>query len=312
MDARTKQIWKGLVSFANAGTIESAAKNLQRTVTAYMPWFSQHDPFNLLGEFTAVDWDAAAAEYQSPVRTVLHWACSPKSEVDAETETVAHPRESLEPQAFPFLREHAAHIGGLDFGEVPYVKEPPEPKPDASAEEVKSYENSMEQHRESMKYWRRDGKLRDDSLLRYRSITRSYKDVADPICEFICIEIQKFTDGEYDRPTPIFACPRCGKLVMPERVGRKKFCSECTDKARAEQHRKKQSPNEATDYHWLNALVKDLEHEPPNRIKMRLQNAKIRKRIEEISKRQRTSAKCKNLLGRLKQWRAIRVPGGFR
>ena len=297
MDARTKRIWGGLVSFANAGTVPNAAKELRRTVTDYVPWFLQADPFELLADMDEEQWLKAAAEYQPSAQALLRWLCSTPNSAE---------RDSLRPQALSFLRKHAEHVGGAYLAEVDYVEEP---KPDA---EGKFDPEKLEQHEESMKYWTRTGKARDDSPLGIYTISKHYKDVADPICEFICYEYLKFRNGQYKKSVPIFACPQCAKFVMPKRIGTKKFCSDCSDKARAEQHRKKAAPGEGKDYQYLYRLVGDLEHEPPNVIKMRLQNAKIRKRIGEISNRQRTSAKCKKLLGRLKQWRAIRVRGGFR
>src|SRR5260370_34727520 len=104
MNAHTKGIWSGLVSFANAGTVEGAAKELHRTVTDYMPWFSQRDPFGLLSdEFFPVNWKAAAAANQSPAQNLIRWVCSPKYAVDADTGTVIHPRDSLTAEVDAFL-----------------------------------------------------------------------------------------------------------------------------------------------------------------------------------------------------------------
>src|SRR5260370_27090767 len=180
------------------------------------------------------------------------------------------------------------HVGGIQFEEVPYVEEP---KPNAPSEEVA-------RHQESMKFWTSIGKIKDDSPLGAFAITRRYKDLADPICDFICAELQKFRDGEYEQPVPIFACPHCTKFVMPKRIGKKKFCSDCSNKARAEQYREKAPLDEAGDYQWLYRL----ERENPRGRGMKIKKPKNKKRSGDIKQRQlqNQSARCRSGIAKLK------------
>jgi hypothetical protein len=140
----------------------------------------------------------------------------------------------------------------------------------------------------------------EDSLPLGLSIpSRGYGDIADPICDFVCTEYEKYLNREVSRKdkkaaplTPIFVCPRCNKLVMPERIGRRQFCSACSDQARAEKYRLKASPDEARDYQWLYRRLK----EDPGALKMRLRQPKVGRRLTEIKSRQKNSSRCQQLL----------------
>src|SRR6266566_4835254 len=61
-------------------------------------------------------------------------------------------------------------------------------------------------------------------------------------------------DKEPPPVVPVFVCPRCNKLVMPERSGRKQYCSICTDQARTEKYRENAPADEGRDYQWLYRL----------------------------------------------------------
>ena len=102
--------------------------------------------------------------------------------------------------------------------------------------------------------------------------SKGYKDLADPICDFLTSEYEKYLNREVSRKdkkapplVPIFACPICDKLVMPKRIGRRYACSDCSERARAEKYRQKASPHEARDYAWLNRLL----HQEPGVRKLR-------------------------------------------
>lgn len=260
-----------------ADTGLAAAKQLRRTVADYLPWAVRAAPLGLLGVFMSDEnFLKQAVEYQPSVDALLRWLCSaPKSSE----------RESLRMQAFGFLREHTEHIGGVHLVEVEY-SEPKLDDPEAPAE--------------SMKYWSRDGKVKDESPLGVYKVCRDYRDLADPICEFVSNEHQKFRDGGYKKPIPIFVCPSCNKLVMPERVGKKQFCSSCSDQARAERYRKKAPPDELRDYQYLRRLKVDLQGEKPAVRTMRLKNPHIRRRVNQIKKRMQTSPRCQNLVREMK------------
>jgi hypothetical protein len=57
-----------------------------------------------------------------------------------------------------------------------------------------------------------------------------YKTVMSPICKFILDHVEQYHDGtiDLDEAVPIGQCerPGCGKFFVPERTGKKKFCSQ--------------------------------------------------------------------------------------
>ena len=61
--------------------------------------------------------------------------------------------------------------------------------------------------------------------------SKKYLDGADPIVDFVLSELERIRkDG---KPLPIVLCarPGCGKIVVSERVGRRKYCDGCKDAA---------------------------------------------------------------------------------
>lgn len=137
------------------------------------------------------------------------------------------------------------------------------------------------------------------SPLGIRVPAKDYEDLADPICDFLLTEYQKYYAKEYVRRdkdpaplVPIFICPRCDQLALAERVGRKKYCSKCSEQARSEKYRQGASPNEGRDYQFLHRLKK---MDPALR-KARLRQPKVKDRIAEIKARQKDSRRCQRLL----------------
>jgi len=254
LDKRTRQIWRGLVGYANTD-LESntnALKNLAGTLFESMPWMARNplgladyakaaslesdtnamknfatdlagsieipsrmesrvgDPFRFtdVPEMIAVQinpdvlqkineakqqatssccktekeladqFRQQAVKYQLQLRRLLTWLSNPKRNAKDR------------PLAFEFLSEHTRHIvferGNPAFG--------PE--------------------EEQARYFTPEGNLRDDFPHR----TRFYKDIADPICDFI--------QGEHElgRDAPIHICkrPGCGNLVV--RFKKKEYC----------------------------------------------------------------------------------------
>lgn len=298
MDKRSKRIWRWLVNYVNASSISHAeGKEFQRIVTDCMPWVAVNDPLGLFAitrvaspeGVTGWVW-AEAARYQHSFQMLFRWLCSaPKSEE----------RNSLEKAALGFLLEHTGHIGANRLTQVEYISEP-------KRDEQGDYDpDELEHYEESKRYWTLDGKARDDSPLGTYSPGKEYEDFADPICDFICEEYQKFRKGQYKNRhsnksffVPIFVCPSCSKFVMPERIGKKKFCSECSDKARAERYRRKAPPDENRDYQFLYRLRLALKGSTPAYRTMRLKNPTVRKRISDIKKRE--SPRCKSLIDEMK------------
>jgi hypothetical protein len=78
--------------------------------------------------------------------------------------------------------------------------------------------------------------------------SKNYQDIADPICDFILNELERITKD--DRQVPICGCegPSCNKLIMPERIGKGRFCS---DACKSAHYRRKNSPSASNDYQWL-------------------------------------------------------------
>jgi hypothetical protein len=132
--------------------------------------------------------------------------------------------------------------------------------------------------------------------------SKDYQDFADPICDFVLSEYQRHCDREYSRRDrkprqwpPIFVCPRCEQLVMPKRVGRRKYCSDCSDLARAQKYRDKASPGEGRDYQWLYRLL-GKERGLRNAF---LRIEKNQERLKQIKFRQKTSSRCRRLMERM-------------
>ena len=122
-----------------------------------------------------------------------------------------------------------------------------------------------------------NGKLKDVSFLGWFAGTRSYRDIADPILEFLLAEHNKFLDKEYKEPIPVIVCsnPGCDKLVMPERIGKRKFCSE---DCKAANHKRNIPQKERTDYQWLYRLRK----KPVGLIRKALRSEENQERFRSI------------------------------
>jgi hypothetical protein len=276
---KIRRIWAGLVSYANGATTKPG--EIRRIIADCMPWVAAVEPFGLLDPI----WPdenllRQAAEYRPSIDALLRWLCSAKSEE----------RDKLDGQVLSFLREHTQHIGGMRLKEVFYNP--------ADVEKLNYTPAELEHLKEVHdRYWA-DWK---NSPLGILTPSKEYYDIADPICDFVLSEYQKSRNREQSRKdkkpvpvVPIFVCPNpaCKKLVMPERTGRKKYCSDCSDHARAEKYRKKASPNENRDYQWLYRL----KHTESTLRKVRLRDPKVRGRLKEIKASQPHSSRCQNLI----------------
>jgi hypothetical protein len=214
-------------------------------------------------------------------------------------------RNSLRESAFRFLREHEDHIRGLVLREFRYEQEylrnlnySPE-----ELEVFKQQTKRVSNQAQSEIYHRGQSTLvGEDSLpLGVWVPSRGYKDLADPICDFLSSEYQRYLNRDLSRKdkaatplVPIFVCPRCKKLVMPKRVGRRRYCSECSDRARAERYRRNASPDEGRDYAWLNRLL----HQELGVRKTRRGQRKVQERISPIKgnvkRHSSPSARCRH------------------
>ena len=252
LDKRTKQIWRGLVDYANAD-LESntnALKHLAGTLFESMPWMARNplgladyaeaasleserrnevrdlaegvfaipseiecrvrDPFSFtdVPEMIAVQitrdalqkinkakqqgtssrcktekeladqFRQQAVQYQLQLRQLLTWLSNPQRNAKDR------------PLAFEFLSEHMRHIV-FERGDPAFGPE-----------------------EEQSRYFTPVGNLKDDFPHR----TLFYKDIADPICDFI----QREHELGRDAPTRICKRPGCGNLVA--RFKKKEYC----------------------------------------------------------------------------------------
>lgn len=221
MTNRIKRIWRGLVVYANANLQSDSGTLavLADTILECMPWSTKTATFEYVAELArsykteptgrTADWfREKAIGYQPEIRRLLSWLCDPKQGKDCR------------PAAFDFLTTHMEHIG---FTRADPAFDPTRP--------------------ESTRYWKSDGEPKDDFPHR----TLRYEDLADPICDFILNEHERYHDEEYERArkskftgiAPIRFCdrPACDNLFMPERLGRKKYCSDVCRASRDQEER---------------------------------------------------------------------------
>jgi len=292
MDNRTKLIWAGLVKYANG---DATGMEIGSTLAACMGWVSVVAPFGLFDWIGKTDLNTKAEEYRSGVDILLRFLCSrPKS---AE-------RASLRVPALNFLFDHGQHIGALGITEMSYNERVDKTLQNFgyTPTERTTFKEQSDRIWESAQYRPRGwhGIAGTDWLpLGIKVPTREYQDLADPICDFLMSEYQKYLNGESSRidkkpppVVPIFVCPRCNKLVMPERTGRKKYCSVCTDAARAEKYRQNAPDAESRDYQWLYRL----RHKEPALRKIFLRNEKNQGRLKQVKSRQKDSSRCQRLI----------------
>jgi hypothetical protein len=292
MDARTKRAWTGLVNFANGNATNA---DIGATVAACMGWVSAVAGFGLFDWIGTTDLITQAEEYRSGVDILLRFLCSRAESAE---------RTSLASSARSFLFEHGQHIGAMHLTEIIYNE-----RVDKSLQNFGYTPSERETFKEqsnriwaNAKYTPRGHHtaVGTDLLpLGNKAPTRDYQDLADPICDFLMAEYQKYLnrlptrrDKEPPPVVPIFVCPRCNKLVMPERTGKKTYCSICTDSARAEKYRQHAPAAEGRDYQWLYRL----RSKNPGSRQVFLRNQKNRDRLKQVKLRQKESSRCQGLL----------------
>ena len=213
MAASNKQIWRGLVDYANAHDLESNSetlKNFATTLFNSMPWMAGTN-FGSIGDVPEMIAQVAnpddlrkfsgdkkpapwvvftserqlenqfrqqAIEYQPQVRQLLRWLSDRKQNV----QDTRH--------AFAFLREHMKHIE-FQRGDPAFAPE-----------------------EEEFRYFTPRGDLKDDFPHR----TLFYKDAADVICDFV----QREHEPGKDVPIRICKRPGCGNLVT--QFKKRQFC----------------------------------------------------------------------------------------
>lgn len=218
-DSRTNKIWRGLVGYVNATDLESngdTLKSLADTLLDCMHWMARNPYGNDTDDVPAmlavqispdVLWGTVegrkgpvwlyleseeelahkfrrqAIEYKPQIHRLLNWLSDPKNNMEDR------------PFSFSFLLNHAKHME-FQSGEPAYAPE----------EEAPRYWKPVH-------HWAPSGKLIDETFeLKddFPHRTRAYKDIADPICDFIQ------TQHELGRGIPIQVCkrPGCGSLVI--------------------------------------------------------------------------------------------------
>jgi hypothetical protein len=296
LDNKTRRIWAGLVGYAN-GT--ATANKIRATIVDCAGWIAATMPSEVLDPMVFEgDLSKQAEAYRPAVKILLRFLCSaPKSEE----------RNSLKDPAIAFLLEHGGHIQGRVFREAHFTEEHLR-NLNYTPNELESFRKQIKRYFNQAQYWEnyrgQPMAVGEDILpLGLLLPSRGYKDFADPICDFLSSEYEKYLNREVSRKdkktspiVPIFACPKCNKLVMPKRVGRRHHCSECSDRARAEKYRQKASPDEGRDYAWLNRLL----HQEPGVRKTRQGQRKVQERVSEIKSRQKNSRRCQRLLQALR------------
>jgi hypothetical protein len=293
MDEKTRRIWAGLVSYAN-GT--ATPVEIKVTIADCMGWVAATLPADVFDLAFTMEQDLPkqAEKYRPAIEMVLRFLCSePKS----------NERNSLRIQALNFLREHGEHIRGQVFREATFSLENLG-HVNYSSDELEKFKERIKgifDRAQYEKYHRSQSTLVGEDFLPLGLLipSRGYQDFADPVCDFLSSEYQKYLNREVSRKdkgagplVPIFVCPSCKKLVMPKRVGRRRYCSECSDRARAEKYRQKASPDEGRDYAWLNRLL----HQDSGARRARLRQQKVQRRLGEIKSRQKNSPRCQRLM----------------
>jgi hypothetical protein len=105
-----------------------------------------------------------------------------------------------------------------------------------------------------------------------------YDSIMSPVCEFILDQIERFHSGDqYAEAIPLRLCqrPECGKFIVPERTGRKRFCS---DLCCALFYENKKPREERTDYAWLHRL----EADSLPVLRKKLKKLSVKQRLREI------------------------------
>src|ERR1700741_1386204 len=209
MDDKTRRIWAGLVSYAN-GTATPA--EIRATLVDCAGWIAATMPSDVFDPMPMEgDLSKRAETYRLAVDTLLRFLCSePKSEE----------RNSLKAQALGFLREHGEHIKGRIFREAYYAGEYLR-NLNYTPDELEKFKKQVKRIWDQAQYetYHRGQRtvVGEDSLpLGLLLPSRGYRDIADPICDFLSSEYERYINREVSRKdkkapplVPIFVCPSC-------------------------------------------------------------------------------------------------------
>jgi hypothetical protein len=203
-DERKRRIWQGLVDYANADDLASNArtvKSVETLVRLCLPYPRDEESLiefeeigsqrKLTGEPIEEIFKQKALRYQSDVRKLLFWLCKP----NVETKIILENR----PGCPPLFVSPVEYLNG----EVHQVH--------WRLEEVDT--NFDEDSRDLFPF--------------YFERTVEHPTIIGPICSFLVEQLEPRFGNESGQ-APIRICERegCGRFTLPERKGRKRFCSD--------------------------------------------------------------------------------------
>jgi hypothetical protein len=153
-----------------------------------------------------------------------------------------------------------------------------------------------------IKFWHLSGEPKE-SALGSNIRSKNYKDIADPICDFLLDELERMRVDEQWIPILLCKNPGCTNLIMPERVGKKVHCS---DDCKSARHRKEAPQDERNDYQWLYRRYALIHPDKP-RIEwkkgpLRQDLEKNRKTFERIKAERENVPRIQKLIAKLERY----------
>jgi len=270
MEKTARDIWAGLVEFANAEQLnDKVLRTLAETVRNAMPPSAWQIGHNEEGEWRGVDeWQGHIYQFLKGKDVVFEYGNGDKETAFERLATDAltlHPKirvllrylceapkfdvqNPLVKEACDFLWSHETHVS--------FMKVPPQ-EIESATESRTSFE-------------RKEGRAR---LYPYMNVRR-YRCMVDPVCEFINGQLDDYYAGKSTHMVPVVICKRegCEKVVMPQRIGRKEFCDGCKDRHHNAKRRTLQ-----TSRKWLYRLLADGRNDVALlRTKLKRPNTKMR------------------------------------
>jgi hypothetical protein len=135
---------------------------------------------------------------------------------------------------------------------------------------------------ETFSYWEQKGTPRACMLIGQLHRALAYKDIIDPICDFILTEHERThqTEPPQRELVPIRVCkrPGCGKFIMSERKDLRKFCD---DSCRALNQGQSKSLEEKSSY----MMLWRLKGKSIGTLRQELEKPQMKQRLAEIEAR---------------------------
>lgn len=110
---------------------------------------------------------------------------------------------------------------------------------------------------------------------------RWYNCMVDPICEFFNNQLEEYYAGNTAQLVPVVICSRagCDKFVMPQRIGRRMYCDGCKDK-----HHNSEYKELRRDQKWLYRLLAEGKGDK-TLLRTKMKQAGIRNRFDGLKKK---------------------------